>query len=102
MPQAALVQFSTLNQYDNEDVLDWEDRVWKLAYQAFPYSDPDEIERQVISRFILGLADKEAAKFLACQEIDSMTSMLKKYRMFMHAKTYARVSTGCSSNGKSI
>ena len=87
LSQAALLRFEVANQKANEDIDDWADRVWDLAYQAYPDElSHDALERQVILRFSLGLFEKGAAQYIAAQEISTMSAALRRYRMYMYSR----------------
>ena len=87
LSQAALLRFEVANQKANEDIDDWADRVWDLAYQAYPDElSHDALERQVILRFSLGLFEKGAAQYIAAQEISTMSAALRRYCMYMYSR----------------
>ena len=90
LSQTALVQFQTVRQERDEPVKVWADRVWSLAYQAFPSLPPSEIERQVILRFSLALYNKDAARHLSSQEFKSLSDVMKAYEIFDYASRATR------------
>ena len=83
LPQAALSEFMCLNQKEGENIQEWADRILKLAPKAFASSDPDEIERQVVAKFSVGLADKEAARFIQCQQPDDLRKAIRLHKLFL-------------------
>ena len=90
LSQAALQQFSHLSQEDGETVVDWADRVIKVAYQAFQQLPGGEVERLMINRFAVGLLDKEASRFIQCQQPTSMTQAMECFKIFTCSSTQLR------------
>ena len=80
--KASHLQFQSAAQAENESTQDFEDRLWTLAHQAYPHSAPDQVEREVLLKFILGLRNKGAVRHLSLQNFNTVreaTDGLKIY-----------------------
>ena len=62
--EAALVELNTMRQRRGEDLREWARRVAMVAAAAHPKMLASELERQILTRFILGLHDQETTKQL--------------------------------------
>ena len=65
--KSALLQFQSVVQSESESTQEFEDRLWTLGHQAYPHSTPDQVEREVLLKFILGLRNKGAVRHLSLQ-----------------------------------
>ena len=86
LSQSALVEFQTVAQRPGEPIKAWGQRVWLLAFQAYPTLSASEIERLAVLRFCLALTDKTAARHLACQQFKNMSEAEKAYDIFTYAQ----------------
>ena len=86
LSQAALFQFDQIQQREGEEVWGWADRVWKLAYRAFPDASPLQIERSVVNRFILGLKEAGALRHVASQRCENMQAAISAHKVYMYTK----------------
>ena len=80
--KASHLQFQSAVQAENESTQDFEDRLWTLAHQAYPQGAPDQVEREVLLKFILGLRNKGAVRHLSLQNFNTVreaTDGLKIY-----------------------
>ena len=77
LSEVPLYYFLQLSQAEGEHVLEWATRISRLAYQAFPTFPKNEVERQIVSRFTIGLLDKEASRYIQCQQPVSLTSAIQ-------------------------
>ena len=86
LPAQALMKFNSASQKEDEDIMTWSDRTWEYAENAFPQMEHDDLERQVVIRFCLGLRDKEVAKHIKCQSPNSMREALHHYEVYSYAE----------------
>ena len=84
--QSALLQLLEIRQFENEEVRDYEDRIWELAEKAYPSLRTEEIERHVILSFARGLQNRDAAQFIMCQNFDKMHRAMQCYVVFMESR----------------
>ena len=86
LSQAALFQFDQIQQREGEEVWSWADRVWKVAYKAFPDASPLQIERSVVNRFILGLKEAGALRHVASQRCENMQAAISAHKVYIYTK----------------
>ena len=80
-----LMNFNSAVQREGEGVRIWADRLWDMAYMAFPRAGREELEDQVVIRFCVGLRNQEAAKHVKYQTPTTMEIALQHYEIFMYA-----------------
>ncbi len=101
LSESALMQFSILTQKEGEDINDWADRVWELAYDAYPDLYPHQIyqvERNVVQQFTLGLRDKKALRHVAGKHCENMSAARNAYKVY----TFTRLASGEETKAKSV
>ena len=92
-----MMRLSCANQREDENVNDWADRVWDMAFKGMPDADMAEVERQVVIRFCMGLRDRDASKYLRLRSPPNMQDAIHHYELF----TYSEIEPE-GKRGKSI
>ena len=85
LAQEALLQLRIAKQVDREDSRTFADRLFELAYQAYPQGSNDAIEREVLSSFILGLRDDSARHFLSLRNVKTVREAISGLRYLHYA-----------------
>ena len=84
---AASISFHIASQMEGESAQDFEERLWDLADQAFPnMRDEDELERQIVLRFCLGLQDEDATRHLLRLNPQTLEDAMSIFELDNHAK----------------
>lgn len=65
---AAMMQLRNTVQLEGEKGREYEDRLFEIAYRAYPDRKFEEIEKEVLCQFQLGLFDLKARKYLTLNE----------------------------------
>ena len=81
----AINLFIQAYQEEQESVLAYADRLWRLAFKAYPQDDRRTRERHVVSRFINGLWDTEAGQFISWYNCETMQQAIQKHRLYANS-----------------
>ena len=65
---AAMMQLRSTVQLEGEKGREYEDRLFEIAYRAYPDRKFEDIEKEVLCQFQLGLFDLKARKYLTLNE----------------------------------
>ena len=71
---AAMLQLKNTYQFEEENGRDFEDRLFELAYRAYPGRRVEHIEREVLCQFLIGLYDSKAQSYLTLNEPRDLTA----------------------------
>lgn len=83
--KSALLHFHSAAQAAEENAQEYEDRLWSLAHQAYPQYTEQQVEREVLLRFILGLRDRAAVQYLSLQNFNSMREAIDGLRIYEYS-----------------
>ena len=82
---SALMQFFALHQEDDEPIEAWAARIREIARQAFPEHNPTSYETQVTVKFSMGLANKDAARYVCSQNPKTIREAVQAFHIFTYA-----------------
>ena len=87
LSQSRVLEFNTAKQLPGEQIQEFEDRLNRIADQAYPYASEQELEGHIMLRFTMGLINQEAARHIMCQNAPNMRETMNIYRLFTYAQT---------------
>ena len=89
--RTASLQLHSAMQAEDESPQEFEDRLWMLGHQAYPTGSAQQVEREVLQRFILGLKDKGAVQHLSLQNHNSVREAADGLRVYEYSMSVASV-----------
>ena len=89
--RAASLQLHSASQRDDESSHDFEDRLWALGHQAYPQGSAEQVEREVLHRFILGLRDKGAVQHLSLQGYNTVREAADGLKIYEYSVTVSGI-----------
>lgn len=84
-PEAVLLEFNTAKQGADEPLLEWADRLHRLASRAFPEVPEAYVQRQMVLRMCQGCGDKEAGHQALNQRLSTVEDAVEAIRWFQHS-----------------
>ena len=82
----ALFKLNAAQQQLGEHPEDFADRIQDMALRAFPRSDPQDLENQMVFCFCRGLTDKSVGSFLLNSGLTSMSAVVDRYHRCIRSK----------------
>lgn len=84
LPESLMSSFLSSKQRQDENLMEWADRVITLASRAYCELPEEKMYKLAIGRFCQGLLDKEAGQFVANNRPTSMDDAVDRVRSFQH------------------
>ena len=89
--KSALLHFHSASQAHDEGSQEYEDRLWALAHQAYPQHSQEQVEKEVLLRFILGLKDRSAVQYLSLQGFNTLREAADGLRLYEYSLTVSGI-----------
>ena len=82
LPETLQARFRNAKQEDDEDLLDWADRIQMLAAKAFKGMHEPCVRRNAVLQFCLGCSNAEAGKHASLQKPQTIESAIEAIEWF--------------------